>query len=191
MAQLADMPVAAGSSSSSPSTGGTAREVRRAKEQRCWWHEIGNVLAAFPKSAHKDAKAALAEIYNAEDRDHAEQAAKAFAAAYGAKWPRAVAKITNDLDGLLAFYGFPGEHWVHLRTTNPIESNSQPSGYGSGSPRDPARGAAGIAMAFKLIESAHSTLACRQFRPPRRAGQSRREVRERRPRRTTRRISTR
>jgi lipid A disaccharide synthetase len=40
------------------------------KEQRCWWHKIGNVLAALPKSAHKDAKAALAEIHNAEDRDH-------------------------------------------------------------------------------------------------------------------------
>src|SRR5438552_1839463 len=56
------------------------------REQRCWWHTIGNVLAALPKSAHKDAKAALAELYNAEDRDHAEQAAKAFAAAYVAKW---------------------------------------------------------------------------------------------------------
>jgi transposase-like protein len=67
------------------------------KEQRWWWHKIGNVLAALPKSAYKDAKAALAEIYNAEDRDHAEQAAKAFAAAYGAKWPKAVVKITNDL----------------------------------------------------------------------------------------------
>ena len=88
------------------------------KEQRCWWHKIGNVLAALPKSAHKDAKAALAEIYNAEDRDHAERAAKAFAAAYGAKWPKAVAKITNDLDVLLAFYDFPGEHWIHLRTTD-------------------------------------------------------------------------
>jgi hypothetical protein len=97
------------------------------KEQRCWWHKIGNVLAALPKSAHKDAKAALAEIYSAEDRDHAEQAAKMFAAANGAKWPKAVAKITNELDVLLAFYDFPGEHWIHLRTTNPIERPSQPS----------------------------------------------------------------
>src|SRR3954454_17739491 len=41
------------------------------REQRCWWHKLGNVLAALPKSAHPGAKAALAEIYNAEDRDHA------------------------------------------------------------------------------------------------------------------------
>jgi DNA-binding CsgD family transcriptional regulator len=46
----------------------------------------------------------------------------AFAADYGAKWPKAAAKITDDLDVLLAFYDFPAEHWVHLRTTSPIES---------------------------------------------------------------------
>jgi putative transposase len=109
---------------------------------------------ALPKSAHKDAKAALAEIYNAEDRDHAEQAAKAFAAAYGAKWPKAVAKITNDLDVLLAFYDFPGEHWIHLRTTNPIESTFATVRLRQRVTKGPGSRAAGIAMAFKLIESA-------------------------------------
>ncbi|MEQ7129558.1 IS256 family transposase, partial [Actinopolymorpha sp. B11F2] len=92
------------------------------REQRCWWHKMANVLAALPKSAHPGAKAALAEIYNAEDREHAEKAAKAFEVDYGAKWPKAVAKITDDLDVLLEFYNYPAEHWVHLRTTNPIES---------------------------------------------------------------------
>jgi len=96
-----------------------------------------------PRSRRTRTKAALAEIYNAEDRDHAEQAAKAFAAAYGAKWPKAVAKITNDLDVLLAFYDFPGEHWIHLRTTNPIESTFATVRLRSGSPRDPARGPPG------------------------------------------------
>jgi putative transposase len=55
------------------------------KEQRCWWHKIGKVLAALPRSAQGTPRTALAQINNAEDRDHAEQAAKAFAAAYGAK----------------------------------------------------------------------------------------------------------
>ena len=126
------------------------------REQRCWWHKIGNVLAALPKSAHKDAKAALAESYNAEDRDHAEQAAKAFAAAYGAKWPKAVAKITNDLDVLLAFYDFPGEHWIHLRTTNPIESTFGTVRLRQRVTKGPGSRAAGVAMAFKLIESAQT-----------------------------------
>jgi putative transposase len=92
------------------------------REQRCWWHKLGNVLNALPKSAQPGAKAALAEIYNAEDRQHALAAVKAFAADYGAKWPKAVAKITDDIDVLLTFYDYPAEHWIHLRTTNPIES---------------------------------------------------------------------
>ena len=62
---------------------------------------------------------ALAEIYNAEDKTHARAAAKAFAAEFGAKWPKATAKITDDLDVLLAFYDYPAEHWIHLRTTQP------------------------------------------------------------------------
>jgi transposase-like protein len=77
------------------------------KEKRCWWHKIGNVLAALPKSAHPDAKKALAEIYNAENREQPSKAAKVFAADCGAKWPKAAAKITHDFDVLLAFYDFP------------------------------------------------------------------------------------
>jgi putative transposase len=90
------------------------------REQRCWFHKIANVLNALPKSAQPGAKAALAEIWNAEDREHAEAAARSFVAEYGTKWPKAVAKLTDDLDVLLEFYDYPAEHWVHLRTTNPI-----------------------------------------------------------------------
>jgi putative transposase len=100
---------------------GALREVfPETREQRCWFHKIANVLGALPKSAHPGAKKALAEIWNAEDRRHAQDAAKAFEAAYAAKFPKAVAKITDDLDQLLAFYDYPAEHWQHLRTTNPI-----------------------------------------------------------------------
>ena len=101
------------------------------REQRCWFHKIANVLNALPKSAQPGAKAALAEIWNAEDKEHAEAAAKAFAADYGVKWPKAAAKITEDLDVLLAFYDYPAEHWVHLRTTNPIESTFATVGFPS------------------------------------------------------------
>src|SRR5262249_32142269 len=92
------------------------------KEQRCWFHKIANTLGALPKSAHPGAKKALAEIWNAENRDGARRAAAAFKLAYGAKFAKAVAKITEDLDELLRFYDYPAEHWIHLRTTNPIES---------------------------------------------------------------------
>jgi transposase-like protein len=50
------------------------------------------------------------------------RAIKTFAQRYGAKFPKAVKKVTDDQEELLAFYEFPAEHWIHLRTTNPIES---------------------------------------------------------------------
>ncbi len=126
------------------------------KEQRCWFHAGGNVLSALPKSAHPGAKAALAEIYNAEDKDHALKAAKAFEDLYGAKWPKATAKITEHLDVLLAFYDYPAEHWIHLRTTNPIESTFATVRLRQRVTKGPGSRAAGVAMAFKLIESAQA-----------------------------------
>ena len=92
------------------------------RTQRCWVHKVANVLNALPKSQHPSARRMLAEIRDAEDRDHAVRAAHAFAHDFGAKWPKAVAKIIDDLDVLLTFYDFPAEHWIHLKTTNPIES---------------------------------------------------------------------
>jgi len=131
------------------------REVfPKTKEQRCWFHKIANVLNALPKSAQPDAKASLAEIWNAEDREHAQQAATAFAQTYGAKWPKATAKITDDLDVLLEFYNYPAEHWIHLRTTNPIESTFATVRLRQRVTKGPGSRAAGVAMAFKLIESA-------------------------------------
>lgn len=126
------------------------------REQRCWFHKIANVLNALPKSARSGAKAALAEIWNAEDKDHATAAVKAFAADYGIKWPKATAKITDDLDVLLAFYDYPAEHWVHLRTTNPIESTFATVRLRQRVTKGPGSRAAGVAMAFKLIESAQN-----------------------------------
>jgi len=125
-------------------------------EQRCWWHKIGNVLNCLPASAHPGAKAALAQIYNAEDKTHAQAAAKAFAADYGPKWPKAAAKVTDDLDVLLAFYDYPAEHWIHLRTTNPIESTFATVRLRTRVTKGPGSRAAGVAMAFKLIESAQT-----------------------------------
>ena len=109
------------------------------KEQRCWWHKIGNVLAALPKSGPSGAKKALAEIYNAENKQQAMKAAKAFADQYGTKWPKAAAKISDDLDVLLAFYDFPAEHWVHLRTTNPNAPSGNPAVASRSSAGSPAR----------------------------------------------------
>jgi transposase-like protein len=131
------------------------REVFPAtREQRCWFHKIANVLAALPRTAHPGAKKALAEIWNAEDKRHALAAVAAFEAAYGAKFGKAVAKITDDVDVLLAVYDFPAEHWIHLRTTNPIESTFATVRHRTKITRGPGSRAAGLAMAFKLIQAA-------------------------------------
>jgi transposase-like protein len=114
---------------------GALREVfPETREQRCWFHKIGNVLAALPKSAHPGAKKALGEIWNAEDKDHARAAAKAFAAAYGAKFPKAAAKITDDLDELWRSTTTPPSTGStcapRIRSSRP----SPPSGIGPRSP---------------------------------------------------------
>lgn len=126
------------------------------KEQRCWWHKIANVLAALPRSAHRDAKKALAEIHNAEHKQLAPLAAKARAADCGAKRPKAAAKIADDLDVLFAFDDVPAEYWIHLRTTNPIEPTFATVRLRRRVAKGPGSRAAGIAMAFKLIESAEA-----------------------------------
>ena len=131
------------------------REVfLEAREARCWFHKTANVLAALPKSAHPGAKKALAEIWGAEDKPHALAAVKAFESAYGAKFPKAAAKITDDMEELPAFFDYPCDHWVHLRTTNPIESTFATVRHRTKVTKGPGSRAAGLAMAFKLIESA-------------------------------------
>lgn len=125
-------------------------------EQRCWFHVQANVLACLPKSAHPGAVAAMREIYNAEDIDHAQVAIKAFEVDYGAKYPKAVAKIVDNADVLLEFYKYPAEHWVHLRTTNPIESTFATVRLRTKVTKGPGSRAAGIAMAYKLIDAAQA-----------------------------------
>jgi transposase-like protein len=124
------------------------------KEQRCWVHKAANVLDALPKSIQPLAKKMLAEIRDAEDRDHAMQAATAFDNEFRAKWPKAADKITDDLPELLTFFDFPAEHWVHLKTTNAIESTFATVRLRTKVTKGPGSRAAGLAMAFKLLESA-------------------------------------
>jgi putative transposase len=92
------------------------------KHQRCWVHKTANVLNKVPLSVQANMKPDLREIYGAPTRAAAEMAIDVFAEKYGAKYDKAVDCLTKDRETLLAFYGFPAEHWDHLRTSNPIES---------------------------------------------------------------------
>jgi transposase-like protein len=99
------------------------REIYPAtREQRCWVHKTANVLNKLPKSVQAKAKPMLQEIWMAETHHQADQAFDLFVDSFEAKYPKAVACLIKDRDVLLTFYDFPAEHWVHLRTTNPIES---------------------------------------------------------------------
>jgi transposase-like protein len=91
--------------------------------QRCWVHKTANILAALPKSVQGKAKAGLREIWMAETQAQAEKSFDHFIRDFGAKYPKAVEVLAKDRGTLLAFYDFPAEHWVHIRTTNPIESS--------------------------------------------------------------------
>src|SRR3954452_18805676 len=134
---------------------GALRDVfPETRAQRCWVHKVANVLNALPKSVQPTARRMLAEIRDAEDGDHALRAINAFAGEFGAKWPKAVAKIVDDTEVLLAFYDFPAEHWIHLKTTNPIESTFSTVRLRTKVTKGPGSKAAGLAMAFKLIEAA-------------------------------------
>jgi putative transposase len=124
------------------------------RHQRDWVHKLANVLGCLPKTVQAGARKALAEIRDAPDRDHAEQAIEAFARDYGVKWPKAVAKITDDAQELLCFFDFPAEHWLHLKTSNPIESTFSPVRARTRVTKGPGSKAAGLAMAFKLLEAA-------------------------------------
>jgi len=124
------------------------------RTQRCWVHKTANVLDKLPKRVQPKAKEMLHAIWMAPTRKDGEAAFDAFVEMFEAKYPKAVACLTKDRDVLLTFYDFPADHWIHIRTTNPIESTfatvrlRHRKTKGSGSRK------ACLAMAFKLMESA-------------------------------------
>jgi transposase-like protein len=125
------------------------------REQRCWVHATKNVLDALPKRLHDDAKEALKAIYGAESRTVALEAVKRFADEFAA-FPKATKKITGQLDVLLAFFDYPLEHWIHLRTTNPIESTFSTVRLRTKVTRGAGSRKAGLAMAYKLLDAAQA-----------------------------------
>jgi transposase-like protein len=123
-------------------------------EQRDWVHKVANVLDALPKSAQPAARTALTEIRDAEDKPHARTAMKLFADTFTARFPKAVAKITDDAEQLLAFYDLTAERWIHLKTSNPIESTFATVRLRTKTTNGPGSRAAGLTMVFQLIFAA-------------------------------------
>lgn len=127
------------------------------RHQRCWVHKTANVLNALPKSLHAKAKAGLHEIWMAPTRAQAIGAFDIFLKTYGAKYPKATEKLTRDRDALLAFYDFPAEHWIHLRTSNPVESTFATVRHRSTQTKNCLSRATFLGLAFKLVQEAQKS----------------------------------
>ena len=122
--------------------------------QRCWVHKTANVLNKLPKSVQPKVKADLHDIWMAETRDEAHKAFDRTLKRFEAKYPKAMACLAKDREELLAFYDYPAEHWVHIRTTNPIESTFATVRLRSKRSRNCGSRATTLAMVFKLLQSA-------------------------------------
>lgn len=126
----------------------------KTREQRCWVHKTANVLNKLPKGQEGKAKAALHEIWMAENRADAEKAFDNFLSNYEAKYPKAAECLGKDRQALLTFYDFPAEHWIHIRTTNPIESTFATVRLRTAKTRGCVSRGGILAMVFKLAKSA-------------------------------------
>lgn len=126
----------------------------KAHEQRCWVHKMVNVLDKLHKKEQPAAKALLQQIWMASTREEAHKSFDHFLAVYGAKFPKAVECLKKDRDELLKFYDFPAEHWVHLRTTNPIESTFATVRLRTTSTKGSGSRIACLSMVFKLVQAA-------------------------------------
>lgn len=129
----------------------------KTKEQRCWVHKTANVLDKLPKRLQADAKDKLHQIWMASTRKAAHQAFDLFLSTYQAKYPGAAECLSKDRDVLLTFYDFPAEHWMHLRTTNPIESTFATVRLRHDKTRNNGSRVACLTMVFKLLENAGRT----------------------------------
>lgn len=121
------------------------------EEQRCWVHKIANVLDKLPKRLQPRAKSHLHEIMRSPDKGAALEEVDRFQAEYQDKYPKAVDCLTKDLDKLFTFMNYPAAHWIHLRTTNAIESTFATVKARTRSTKGAGSRNAGLAMAFKLL----------------------------------------
>ena len=124
------------------------------RTQRCWVHKAVNILNKLPKSQQPRAKVALHEIWMAATREDAEKAFEHFLTVYRPKYPKAAQCLEKDRNELLAFYDFPAEHWIHLRTTNPIESTFATVRLRTAKTRGCVSRESILAMVFMMVKSA-------------------------------------
>jgi transposase-like protein len=121
------------------------------EEQRCWVHKTANILDKMPKSVQPKAKERIHDIYLAPTKEQALIAYNSFLTLYGKKFPEACECLSKDKEVLFAFYNFPAEHWIHIRTTNPIESTFATVRLRTEKTKGCGTRLATLAMVFKLV----------------------------------------
>jgi putative transposase len=124
------------------------------REQRCWVHKTANVLNDLPKGTQAKAKSMLHDIWMAETRKQAGRAFDLFQTTFQAKHPKACECLAKDREVLLTFYDYPAQHWMHLRTTNPIESTFATVRLRTDKTKGSGSRIACLTMVFKLMQSA-------------------------------------
>lgn len=127
------------------------------RQQRCWVHKTANILDKVPKNIQSKVKADIHKMYLSETKEVALKAYQQFIDVYGDKYPKAVACLVKDRDQLFTFYDFPEAQWVHLRTTNLIESTFATVRHRTRRTKGCGSRTATLAMAFKLILEAQKT----------------------------------
>lgn len=132
-------------------------EFPQTREQRCWVHKTLNILDKMPKGIHSKVKAHLREMYTAPTKEEALKAYEEFLILYRAKYERACECLKKDKDVLFTFYDFPAEHWVHIRTTNPIESTFGTVRHRTRKTKGCGSRLATLTMVFKLSLEAERT----------------------------------
>ena len=126
----------------------------KTRTQRCWVHKTANVLNKMPKGVQAKAKSMLHDIWMAPTKAEALKAFDLFCETFQAKFAAAVSCLEADRDALLAFYDFPAEHWIHLRTSNPIESTFASVRLRTNKTKGCGSRIACLTMVFKLAQAA-------------------------------------
>lgn len=126
------------------------------RQQRCWVHKTANVLDKLPKSSQGHAKSLIHEMYMAETKEQGLAAFDSFIKLYEAKYPKASECLKKDKEQLFTFYDYPAEHWVHIRTTNPIESTFATVRHRMRQTKGCGSRLATMTMVFKLVTSAQT-----------------------------------
>ena len=132
-------------------------EFPETKHQRCWVHKTSNILDKMPKSIQSKAKSMIHDMYMADIEKNALKAYDHFVNAYKDKYPKAVACLEKDKDSLFTFYKFPSVHWMHIRTTNPIESTFATVRNRTRSTKGCGSRIATLTMVYKLCLEAEKT----------------------------------